>query len=61
MDAICRMIRKNLLISSQNSMKDSILVSGWKKKRNDPISKTAPSKLFNAVTSIFSGIKLHDF
>jgi glycosyltransferase involved in cell wall biosynthesis len=37
------------------------LVSGWKKKRNDPISKTAPSKLFNAVTSIFSGIKLHDF
>lgn len=37
------------------------LVSGWKKKRNDPISKTAPSKLFNAVTSTFSGIKLHDF
>ncbi|MEP7234620.1 MAG: glycosyltransferase family 2 protein [Ignavibacteriota bacterium] len=37
------------------------LVSGWKKKRHDPISKTAPSKLFNAVTSFFSGIKLHDF
>ena len=37
------------------------LVSGWKKKRNDPISKTIPSKFFNNVTSIFSGIKLHDF
>ncbi len=37
------------------------LVSGWKKKRNDPISKTVPSKFFNTVTSIFSGIKLHDF
>lgn len=37
------------------------LVSGWKKKRYDPISKTIPSKLFNKVTSIFSGIELHDF
>jgi glycosyltransferase involved in cell wall biosynthesis len=37
------------------------LVSGWKKKRNDPISKTAPSKLFNSVTGFISGIKLHDF
>ena len=37
------------------------LVSGWKKKRQDPISKTVPSKFFNAVTSFFSGIKLHDF
>lgn len=37
------------------------LVSGWKQKRYDPISKTIPSKLFNKVTSIFSGIKLHDF
>lgn len=37
------------------------LVTGWKKKRNDPMSKTAPSKLFNRVTSFFSGIKLHDF
>ncbi len=37
------------------------LVSGWKKKRYDPISKTLPSKLFNAVTSMVSGIKLHDF
>jgi len=37
------------------------VVSGWKKQRYDPISKTLPSKLFNAVTSITSGIKLHDF
>jgi glycosyltransferase involved in cell wall biosynthesis len=37
------------------------LVSGWKKKRHDPISKTAPSKLFNAVARRMSGIELHDF
>ncbi len=37
------------------------LVSGWKKKRYDPISKTIPSKLFNKVTQWSSGIKLHDF
>ena len=37
------------------------LVSGWKKKRHDPISKTLPSKVFNLVTSIVSGIRLHDF
>lgn len=37
------------------------LVSGWKKKRNDPIGKTLPSKFFNAVTRRVSGIKLHDF
>ena len=37
------------------------LVSGWKKKRHDPISKTIPSKFFNRVTRLISGIKLHDF
>lgn len=37
------------------------LVSGWKKKRYDPISKTIPSKFFNYVTRISSGINLHDF
>ena len=37
------------------------LVSGWKKKRYDPISKTIPTKLYNAVTRSISGIKLHDF
>ncbi len=37
------------------------LVSGWKKKRYDPLSKTIPSKFFNYVTGKISGIKLHDF
>lgn len=37
------------------------LISGWKKKRFDPISKTLPSKFFNYVTSKLSGIRLHDF
>jgi glycosyltransferase involved in cell wall biosynthesis len=37
------------------------MVSGWKKIRHDPWHKTAPSKLFNAVTAAASGIKLHDF
>ncbi len=37
------------------------LVSGWKQNRQDPLSKTIPTKLFNGVTSLFSGIKLHDF
>ncbi len=37
------------------------MVSGWKKKRHDPISKTIPSRFFNATTRIISGIKLHDF
>lgn len=37
------------------------LVSGWKKKRHDPISKTIPSKFFNWTARIVSGIKLHDF
>ena len=37
------------------------LVSGWKKKRHDPIGKTLPSKFFNGTTRKISGIKLHDF
>jgi glycosyltransferase involved in cell wall biosynthesis len=37
------------------------LVSGWKKKRHDPISKTIPSKFFNFVTRQLSGIHIHDF
>jgi glycosyltransferase involved in cell wall biosynthesis len=37
------------------------LVSGWKKKRHDPISKTIPSKFFNYITRKISGIELHDF
>ncbi len=37
------------------------LVSGWKKDRKDPLSKRLPSKLFNRVTGIVSGLRLHDF
>ncbi|MDI6400404.1 glycosyltransferase family 2 protein [Balneolaceae bacterium ANBcel3] len=37
------------------------LVSGWKKERYDPISKTIPSRFFNCVTSLTTGIKLNDF
>lgn len=37
------------------------LVSGWKKKRYDPITKTLPTKLFNATARKVSGIQLHDF
>jgi glycosyltransferase involved in cell wall biosynthesis len=37
------------------------LVSGWKKVRRDPISKTIPSRFFNAVTALMTGIRIHDF
>lgn len=36
------------------------LVSGWKQKRKDPITKTIPTKLYNGVNRMVSGIKLHD-
>lgn len=42
--------------------KGADLVSGWKQKRYDPLTKTIPTKLFNAVTRNMSGIRnLHDF
>ena len=37
------------------------LVSGWKRRRYDPIGKRWPSKFFNLTARIMSGIKLHDF
>lgn len=37
------------------------LVSGWKRKRHDPFTKTWPSRFFNRVTALASGIALHDF
>lgn len=37
------------------------LVSGWKKDRHDPLSKTVPSRFFNLVTGRISGLRLHDF
>ena len=41
--------------------KDYDLVSGWKKKRYDPLTKTIPTKLFNWAARKASGINLHDF
>jgi len=37
------------------------LVSGWKKKRHDPISKTIPTRFYNWTARRMSGIRLHDF
>ena len=37
------------------------LVSGWKKNRLDPLNKRIPSKLFNFVTRLLTGVKIHDF
>lgn len=37
------------------------LVSGWKKKRKDPLTKRIPSFIYNKVTSLLSGIPIHDF
>lgn len=37
------------------------LVSGWKQQRHDPLSKTLPSRVFNAVTARATGLCLHDF
>ena len=36
------------------------LVSGWKEKRNDPFTRVISSKIFNKVTALFTGVKLHD-
>jgi glycosyltransferase involved in cell wall biosynthesis len=37
------------------------LVSGWKQRRQDPLGKTLPSKLFNQAVRVASGVPLHDF
>tara|TARA_B100000073_G_scaffold344354_1_gene350998 strand:- start:149 stop:1084 length:936 start_codon:yes stop_codon:yes gene_type:complete len=47
------------LISKINEGFD--LVSGWKKIRHDPWSKTFPSKIFNFFTRLLTGVKIHDF
>lgn len=41
--------------------RDLHIVSGWKKERHDPLSKTIPSRFFNRVTSMVTGIELNDF
>ena len=40
---------------------DFDVVSGWKKKRYDPITKTIPTKIYNWAARVITGIKLHDF
>ena len=40
---------------------DYDLVVGWKRERHDPVTKTAPSKIFNATVRTASGIPIHDF
>ncbi len=45
----------------QELQKGFDLVSGWKKKRHDPLIKKFSSRFFNYVTKIMSGIKIHDF
>ncbi len=47
------------LIKAIQSKKYDI-ISGWKYKRHDPLSKTIPSKIFNFTVKLFTGIKLHD-
>jgi glycosyltransferase involved in cell wall biosynthesis len=37
------------------------MVSGWKNKRQDPLSKILPSRLFNRLTRFITGVKIHDF
>lgn len=43
------------------SEQDYDVVSGWKKKRHDPLSKTIPTKLYNWAARRITGIHLHDF
>jgi glycosyltransferase involved in cell wall biosynthesis len=44
-----------------DALKTYEVVSGWKQKRNDPASKRIPSKFFNALTGILTGVHLNDF
>lgn len=37
------------------------LVSGWKKRRKDPLSKRIPSRIWNRVASLLTGLRIHDF
>ncbi len=59
-----RRAKGDVVITMDADLQDSPydLVSGWKQKRYDPLSKTIPTKLFNATARKVSGIKnLHDF
>lgn len=77
LDTGFRAVRGNVIITLDADLQDSPeeipelytmiknqgfhLVSGWKKKRYDPASKTIPSKFFNYITRKLSGIEIHDF
>jgi glycosyltransferase involved in cell wall biosynthesis len=61
MDADLQDDPKEIPLMIQQLKEGADLVSGWKKKRHDPITKTIPSRFFNAVTRWVTGIKLHDF
>ncbi len=62
MDADCRIApMKFLSFYDMITRQGYDLVSGWKKKRYDPISKTLPTKLYNWATRKASRIRLHDF
>lgn len=43
------------------ALKTYDVVSGWKQKRNDPLTKLIPSRIFNALTSTLTGVHIHDF
>lgn len=50
------------IVNLENKLNEGYdLVSGWKKNRQDPRNKTLPSKLFNFVTRLMTGVKIHDF
>jgi glycosyltransferase involved in cell wall biosynthesis len=62
MDADLQDSPEEILEMERKILEDGLdLVSGWKKKRHDPLSKTIPTKLYNAATRWVSGIQLHDF
>jgi len=44
----------------QKLLEGNDLVSGWKRHRRDPLTKTIPSKFFNTVTRLFTGLRIHD-
>ena len=62
MDADLQDSPDELLVMEKKLLDENLdLVSGWKKKRKDPLSKTIPTKLYNWMTRRVSGIRLHDF
>ena len=43
-----------------DALKNSDMVVGWKRDRKDPVTKTLPSKFFNALTRVLTGVRVHD-